>query len=69
MEFLVIVGGVFTIAVLRWIWLIKINAQKSKRLLYAIALLQYEQVDKENGAANLEAVTKSFASELSNPLI
>jgi hypothetical protein len=69
MEFLAIAGGVFTVVIIRWIWLININAQKIKKLQYAATLLQYEQFDKENGAAKLEAVIRSRKSDLSDPVI
>jgi hypothetical protein len=66
MEVLSLFGGLFVILTIRWIWLININAQKAKKLLYAIAMLQFEQIDKENGAENLNKIIKSHKSDLSN---
>jgi hypothetical protein len=67
--FLALFSSILSIVVIRWVWLININAQKIKKLQYAATLLQYEQFDRENGASKLEAVIKSKKSDLSDPFI
>jgi hypothetical protein len=66
MEVLILFTGLFTILIIRWVWVININVQKAKKLLYAIAMLQYEQQDKENGAVNLNKIIKGYKSNLSD---